>query len=108
MPDDLGIVTEAVAIEDRGDLGVGGEQLAALRYHVEGCDEDFETERAVSELTEPPTRHTATSGGGGSRASGPSAEGAAGRRGRTSRRSGAAGSLQCEVAVSFSRGPGRV
>ena len=55
MPNDLGIVRVAEVIEDRGNLGIGGEQIVRLRFRVEGVDEDFETERPVSELTAPPT-----------------------------------------------------
>jgi hypothetical protein len=55
LRDDLGLVKEALVIEDRGDLGPGGEQIVRLSYQIEGCDEDFETEARVSELTDPPT-----------------------------------------------------
>ena len=59
MPDDLGIVNTAEVVEDRGNLGIGGEQIVRLRFRVEGVDEDFETERPVSELTAPPTESIA-------------------------------------------------
>jgi hypothetical protein len=55
LPDDLGIVTDAVIVEDRGDLGIHGEQIVRLQYRVEGVDEDFETETSVLRLVEPPT-----------------------------------------------------
>jgi hypothetical protein len=55
MPDGLGIVWEAVVIEDRGDLGPNGEQIVRLSYQIEDGGEDFETERRATELTEPPT-----------------------------------------------------
>jgi hypothetical protein len=53
--DGLGIVEEAMVVEDRGDLGPGGEQIVRVRFEVEEGEEDFETECRVSELTEPPT-----------------------------------------------------
>jgi hypothetical protein len=55
LPTDFGIVREALVIEDRGDLGVHGEQIVRLLYRIEGADEDFETECRVTVLTEPPT-----------------------------------------------------
>ncbi len=55
MPDDIGVVREAEVIEDRGDLGRGGEQMVRLRYRIDGVDEDFETEEEVSRLLPPPT-----------------------------------------------------
>ncbi len=55
LADDIGVVREAEVIEDRGDLGRGGEQMVRLRYRIDGVDEDFEIERRVSTLLPPPT-----------------------------------------------------
>lgn len=39
----LGEVTGTV-IEDRGNLGVGGQRLLRVRFQIEGAGEPFETE----------------------------------------------------------------
>jgi hypothetical protein len=49
-------VREGVVIEDRGDLGVHGEQIVGVRVLVDDQDGgDFETETSVLRLVEPPT-----------------------------------------------------
>jgi hypothetical protein len=55
LRDDLGIVDRVVVVEDRGDLGPNGEQMVGLSYRAEGCDEEFYTVAAATELTDPPT-----------------------------------------------------
>ena len=55
LPDDIGIVTRALVIEDRGDLGPNGEQMVRLSLETDEGEEDVETEPVVSDLVEPPT-----------------------------------------------------
>jgi hypothetical protein len=51
----FGGVVDAEVIEDRGDLGQGGEQIVRLRYRITAAEEDLESEMPVSWLVAPPT-----------------------------------------------------
>ncbi len=37
-------------IEDRGDLGIGGQRLLRVRFEIEGAGEPFETEIAAENV----------------------------------------------------------